>query len=71
MARPRTPNGAFGIIATRRTDGGRHITRTRYRDWDGKSRHVQVTGATRPGAERALQNKFSERGICSIPGSRG
>lgn len=63
MARPRTPIGTFGIIRTRRTDGGRYVARTRYRDWDGKSRHVQVTGATRPAAERSLKKKLVERDL--------
>ncbi|KAB1658128.1 tyrosine-type recombinase/integrase [Pseudoclavibacter sp. CFCC 11306] len=63
MARPRTPIGTFGIITIRRTDAGRYVARTRYRDWDGKGRHVQVTGATRPGAERALKKKLSERDL--------
>lgn len=63
MARPRTPIGTFGIISTSRTAQGRHIARTRYRDWDGKSRHVQVTANTRPAAERALKKKLSERDL--------
>lgn len=48
MARPRTPIGTFGVITTRRTDGGRY---------------VQVTGATRLTAERALKKKLSERDL--------
>ena len=63
MARPRTPIGTFGSITTRRTDGGRYVARTRYRDWDGKSRHVQFTGATRPTAERLLKKKLAERDL--------
>ncbi|WP_220456727.1 tyrosine-type recombinase/integrase [Changpingibacter yushuensis] len=70
MARPRTPIGAFGVVSTRRTDGGRCVARTRYRDWDGKSRHVQVTGATRPTAERELKKKLSERDLFN-PGFSG
>lgn len=63
MVRPRTPIGTFGVISTCRTDGGRYVARTRYRDWDGKSRHVQVTGATRPAAERSLKKKLVERDL--------
>lgn len=63
MARPRTPIGTFGVITTRRANGGRYVARTRYRDWDGKSRHVQVTGATRPEAERSLKRKLAERDL--------
>lgn len=63
MARPRTPIGTYGVIAHRRLPGGRHEARTRYRDWDGKSRHVQCTADTRPAAERELKKKLSERSL--------
>lgn len=63
MARPRTPIGTFGTITIRRSNGGRYVARTRYRDWDGKSRHVQTTGTTRPAAERSLKKKLSERDL--------
>ncbi|MGO2933632.1 tyrosine-type recombinase/integrase [Microbacterium sp.] len=63
MARPRTPIGTFGIITTRRRNSGRYVARTRYRDWDGKGRHVQITGTTRPTAERLLKKKLSERDL--------
>lgn len=70
MARPRTPIGTFGSITTTRTPGGRCVARTRYRDWDGKSRHVQTTGATRPSAERSLKKKLAERDLLQ-PGFTG
>jgi len=63
VVRPSTPIGTFGVITTRRTDGGRYVARTRYRDWDGKGRHGQGTGATKPGAERTLKKKLSERDL--------
>ena len=70
MARPRTPIGTFGSITTTRTPGGRYVARTRYRDWDGKSRHVQATGATKPSAERSLKKKLAERDLFQ-PGFTG
>lgn len=70
MARPRTPIGTFGSITITRTPGGRYVARTRYRDWDGKSRHVQTTGATRPSVERSLKKKLAERDLFQ-PGFTG
>ena len=70
MARPRTPIGTFGTIATSRTVQKRYVARTRYRDWDGKSRHVQVTADTRAAAERALKKKLAERDLFQ-PGFSG
>ncbi len=46
MVRPRTPIGTYGTIAVRRQTSGRYAARMRYRDWDGKSRHVQATATT-------------------------
>lgn len=63
MARPRTPIGTYGTISIRRQRSGRYAARTRYRDWDGKSREVQSTGTTRPAAERALKKKLAERSL--------
>jgi hypothetical protein len=63
VARPRTPVGTFGAITTARANGGRYVARTRYRDWDGKSRHVQITADTRPAVVRALKKKLAERDL--------
>ena len=63
MVRPRTPIGTYGTIAVRRQPSGRYVARTRYRDWDGKSRHVQTTATTRPAAERELKKKLAERSL--------
>lgn len=63
MARPRTPIGTFGTISTARLSSGHHVARTRYRDWDGKSRHVQATAEARPAAERQLKKKLAERSL--------
>ena len=63
MARPRTPIGTYGTISIRRQPSGRYAARTRYRDWDGKSRLVQVTGLTRAQAQRVLKAKLADRSL--------
>ncbi|PZF85159.1 tyrosine-type recombinase/integrase [Jiangella anatolica] len=63
MPRPRLPIGTFGEITTRKTSRGRFEARTRYRDWDGKTRIVQATADTVRAAERALKVKLSERSL--------
>ena len=63
MVRPRTPIGTYGTISIRRQPSGRYAARTRYRDWDGKSREVQSTATTRPAAERALKKKLADRSL--------
>jgi integrase len=61
MSRPRLTIGTFGSLAARRLASGKIEVRTRYRGWDGKTRLVQATAATRPAAERALKAKLAER----------
>lgn len=63
MARPRTPIGTFGKISHRKISKGRCEARARYRDWDGKLRAVQCTGATQAAAEFALKRKLAERSL--------
>lgn len=63
MARPRIPIGTFGEIGFLTAPGGGTVARARYRDWDGKSRLVQVTRESRSSAERALKAKFAERSL--------
>lgn len=70
MGGPRTPIGTFGVIATSAQPSGNHIAKTRYRDWDGKSRLVQATGSSRSAAERKLKQKLSERSLRQ-PGFNG
>lgn len=70
MGRPRTPIGTFGVITTRAQPSGNHIAKTRYRDWDGKSRLVQATGSSRSAAGRRLKQKLSERSLYQ-PGFNG
>lgn len=61
MPRPRLTIGTFGEITSRAMPSGRFEARTRYRDWDGRARLVQATGATVKAAERALKGKLAER----------
>jgi hypothetical protein len=63
MARPRLTIGTFGDITTRVMPSGRYEARTRYRDWDGRARQVQATGATAKAAEGALKAKLAERSL--------
>ena len=63
LARPRTPIGTYGKISHRRLGAKRCEARTRYRDWDGRLRIVQCTGATKAAAELALKRKLAERSL--------
>jgi hypothetical protein len=60
MARPRTPVGAYGLIAVRRR-GDRAIAETRMRDADGRVRHVRVTARTAAQARLVLQERLLNR----------
>ncbi|MGG7462819.1 helix-turn-helix domain-containing protein [Plantibacter sp. YIM 135347] len=70
VGRPRTPIGAFGIIATSSQPNGNHVARARYRDWDGSNRLVQATGSSRAAAERKLNQKLAKRSLYQ-PGFNG
>nr|WP_300146157.1 hypothetical protein [Propionicimonas sp.] len=61
MGRPRLTIGTYGAIATRLVASGRYVARARYRDWDGRVRPVQASGATAKAAERALKARLTER----------
>ena len=61
MARPRTPIGTFGDIYFEKTHNGRSRAVTRYRDYDGQLRKVQVTAGTPKAAERKLKKLLAER----------
>uniref|UniRef100_UPI000B1887CF tyrosine-type recombinase/integrase n=1 Tax=Demequina iriomotensis TaxID=1536641 RepID=UPI000B1887CF len=63
MARARLTIGTFGDIAYLEAPRGRVVARTRYRDWDGKSRLVQATANTRSQAEQALKAKLAIRSL--------
>jgi hypothetical protein len=61
MSRARLAIGTFGEIGFLAAGPGRVTARARYRDWDGRTRLVQVTAGTRALAERALKVKLSTR----------
>ncbi|MFB6608704.1 tyrosine-type recombinase/integrase [Agromyces sp. NPDC056379] len=61
MGRPRLTIGSFGDITTRILPSGRFEARTRYRDWDGRSRIVQATADSAKAAERALKERLAGR----------
>ena len=61
MPRPRLTIGTVGDITIRKVASGRFEARTRYRDWGGKTRQVQSSGATAAAAERALKARLVER----------
>jgi hypothetical protein len=61
MSRPRIPIGGYGEIAFIQRAKGKVEARTRFRDWDGQTRLVQATAASRPAAEVALKKKLTQR----------
>ena len=61
MSRPRIQIGTFGEITFINRPNMRIEARTRYRDWDGQTRIIQVTAGSRPAAELALKKKLAER----------
>lgn len=61
MPRPRLTIGTVGDLTIRKLPSGRFEPRTRYRDWDGKTRQVQSSGASAAAAERGLKARLVER----------
>lgn len=61
MAREPLPLGAWGSIHVRRIGAGSWQARTRFRDLDGKIRHVEARGASSASARRNLQQKLVDR----------
>jgi hypothetical protein len=61
MPRPRPTIGTVGDITVRKVPSRRFEARTRYRDWDGKTRQVESRGATAAAAARALKARLVER----------
>ncbi|RZU48822.1 site-specific recombinase XerD [Krasilnikovia cinnamomea] len=61
MARPPLPVGTWGTIRTEKLGPNRYCARARFRDYDGKTRDVEATGATGPAAVRALKEKLRDR----------
>lgn len=63
MSRPRLAIGTYGTVGFQTLDSGRVVARTRFRDWDGKSRLVQATGTSKAAAERELKSRLKDRGL--------
>lgn len=63
MGRQRLSIGTYGEIGYLVNSQGRIIARARYRDWDGKSRLVQVTADTKNAGKNALKAKFAARSL--------
>lgn len=61
MARPELPIGTSGKIRTEKLGPNRFRARARFRDYDGKTRDIEVTDTTGPAAERALKVKLRDR----------
>ncbi|MFD5863890.1 tyrosine-type recombinase/integrase [Agromyces sp. NPDC127015] len=71
MGRPRLSIGTFGDITTRATRSGRFEARTRFRDWDGRTRIVQATGDSAKAAESALKAKLVGRSEVHLASGHG
>ncbi|GAA4969476.1 hypothetical protein GCM10025331_73220 [Actinoplanes utahensis] len=63
MARPPLPIGTYGAIRTEQLGPNRFRARTRFRDYDGKTRDVEATDVSGPAATRALKVKLRDRTI--------
>jgi integrase len=61
MARPPLPIGTWGKIRTEKLGPNRYCARTRFRDYDGKTRDIEAAGTTGPDAIRALKVKLRDR----------
>jgi integrase len=61
MARGPLPLGAWGSIHSQRLGAGSWQARTRFRDLDGKIRHVEARGLSSASARRNLQQKLVDR----------
>src|SRR3954447_17065244 len=61
MGRPPLPVGTFGKIGFLLLPSGEVQARARFRDFDGRTRLVSKTGATRASAERALKTELAAR----------
>ncbi|KQW05551.1 hypothetical protein ASC66_11200 [Leifsonia sp. Root4] len=59
--RPRLPIGTFGAIQTSRLAPDRYRAWTRFRDWDGQTRQVTVTAASRNAAITLLKADLTKR----------
>src|SRR3954454_19296114 len=68
MGRPPLPVGTFGKIGFLLLSSGEVQARARFRDFDGRTRLVSKTGASRAAAERALKTELTVR---RAPGGTG
>src|SRR4051812_43341243 len=68
MGRPPRPVGTFGKIGFLLLPSGEVQARARFRDFDGRTRLVSKTGASRAAAERALKTELTVR---RAPGGTG
>ncbi|WP_448809907.1 tyrosine-type recombinase/integrase [Agromyces bauzanensis] len=59
--RPRLAIGTYGTIQATEVTKGRFRAMTRFRDWDGRTRQVAATGASRNAAITALKQHLQER----------
>lgn len=59
--RPRLPVGTFGAIQTSRLGPDRYRAWTRFRDWDGRTRQVTITAASRNAAITLLKAELTKR----------
>lgn len=61
MARPALPVGTWGSISRTEISPGKWKARTRFRDFDGKTRDVTAFGSTAAAAERSLREALVAR----------
>jgi hypothetical protein len=61
VGRPPLPVGTFGKIGFLLLPSGEIQARARFRDFDGRTRLVSKTGASRAAAERALKAELAAR----------
>lgn len=70
MARPPLPMGTHGSIKVARRDGvsGSYVAKCRFRDYDGVTRLLERSGATKAAASRAIQDEIRSRiGTAAAP----
>lgn len=68
MGRPPLPIGTYGVITTYALPGGGHRARTRFRDYDGVTRHVERVGSSQTAAVNNLRTALRDRGQAVVGG---
>lgn len=61
VGRTRLPIGTFGDVKTNQVGPGRFRAYARFRDWDGETRQVLATAASRGAAKSALKVQLATR----------